>query len=353
MTRFYKIYLTVIILFLIALSGFLVYLNWQIEAYSETLPEAVSKKYFESVFKNIDPDGLNPANKLFPVSRNEFDTDRDMTDILEYRKEVILASTYTETSRNENSILYTITSNGNDIGTFTLEKDENGVWQGGNITVEYEPRYTVTVKALSSSTVYLNGKPVSMVYKVANEPHPSKDYLPEEVPSPEYITYKIENCIKEPKISIKDRNGTHTTAVREGDIFVEKVIYAVPDQSISARIVDTAINIELHKKHLVPLSLVTPYIEEGTALYREVEENDDKTVNEKYEIRSNVSIFEFFEYDENTVSLRIAFTLATSSGEESVDVTYFARKINGEYFIYTYKNNSEAVASESLFLLEK
>ena len=73
--------------------------------------------------------------------------------------------------------------------------------------------------------------------------------------------------------------------------------------------------------------------------------------SKKYEI-NNLAVSEYFVYDENTLSFRVAFTLITEDGEEKSDVTYFARKINGEYFIYTYKNNSEAIASES-FLLEK
>ena len=353
MTRFYKIYLAFILIFIIALTVFLFHLNWWIEDYNETLPETISENFFNWVFEDLDDPKFGNA---FTVSLNEFEADcgsledKARSTALEYRRRAVGDSpSFEEVSRYDDQIKYSVISNGQEIAAFVLEKNERGLWQPKLLDVYIKiPKVEITIKALSSSTVYINGKAVSKNYITATEPHFSEGYLPEWVEGEEYIIYTIKNgFINTPDVSILDRNGNHPTLSEVDGVLVEDVIYDIPDSETSARMLDAAINVELHRKHIIPLSGVTPYIEKSTPLYEEVESRNEKTVKRPYEIRE-AKISDFFIYDEETFSVRAFFILVTDE-EEVINTTYYARKINGEYLIYKYKNNSEANTSESLF----
>lgn len=345
MTRFGKIYLSIIIIFLIALTGFLFYFDSWISDYNETLPETVSEKYFTSLFLTPDTDEILKCSAINP---NEFETEDDVCAFIE--KSIGTSPSFSKSAVGENEIIYTVSGESDSIATFTLEKLD-GRWQPSGMKLLISPQYSVHVKSLASSTVFINGKAVSKDYITKTEPHESSPYLPEWVKGESYVTYFVSGFTKEPSVTIKDRNSASPSLIPVDGILCERIIYDTPDETLSARIIDTAINVELHKKRLAPISLASAYVEENTDFYLELLERDAKVKSKKYEI-NNLAVSEYFVYDENTLSFRVAFTLITEDGEEKSDVTYFARKINGEYFIYTYKNNSEAIASES-FLLEK
>jgi len=351
MTRFYKIYLALIIVFLIALGLFLFHLNWWIEDYNETLPETISESFFNWVFEDLD----NPKfGNAFTISMNEFEADwgeaesRASSTALEHMRRAVGDSpSFEETFRFEGCIGYSVTSNGLEIATFTLTKNEREMWQAGNLDVKINiPKQELTIKALSSSKVYINGTEVSKSYITGTEPHFSEGYLPEWVEGEKYVIYSIRNgFINTPSVSILDRNGKHPTLSEVDGVLVENVIYDIPDTETWSWILDAAINIELHKRHIVPLSAVTPYIEEDTALYEETKALNKKAVNRKYELKES-KVFDLFRYDEETFSIRTSFILVTDK-EELIDITYYARKIDGKYYIYAYKNNSEANVNKS------
>ncbi|MBP3580729.1 MAG: hypothetical protein J6K12_05730 [Clostridia bacterium] len=338
---FYIIYFSLLAVFFIALICFSIYLSNFIKQYNQGIPETVSQRFFESTFLNLDPDKIIEMSGEKPC---EFETTDDLKAFITENFSNDL--TYTSISSDiENTKTYIVKSGEYKIATFTLICDKNNDYSPSTLSLHLPKHTNKTVRILSSSSLTINGVPVTDEYIVNREPHKNAMFLPEEVSCPEWLTYEISGLTKEPQLVISDRNGNKPQLLEEDGILCEQVIYDEPEKEIVDRLLTAAKKYAACMQNDESKYSVLPYFEKGTDIYESIRTVENTFVwdHAGYSIEDE-NISEFMRYDENTVSVRISFTHTLKMhGREDyhdiTDITYFARCIDGKYYIFNRYNN--------------
>lgn len=340
---FYKIYFSVLAVFVLALTVGCVLLNNFIKDYNEGISETVSQKFFEDNFINLNTDNLISISGIKPC---EFETNEDIRSFINQSIHPETLS-YTSVSNvgNDEVKKYIVKSGDYKIATFTLAPDEKDDYQLNTLELHLPAKYGKTVKILNSSTLYINGIEVSEDYIINTEPHISAEYLPENVPAPMWVTYSVTGLTKEPEFKITDRNGASPEFSDVGGVLTENVIYDTEETEITSLLLTAAKQYAKCMQNDASKASVLKYFKKNTDLYNSIRTAENTFVwdHSGYSFE-NESVSEFMRYDENTVSCRISFThLLHKYGREDykdfTDITYFAEKIDGEYYIYARYNN--------------
>lgn len=202
-------------------------------------------------------------------------------------------------------------------------------------------------RILDNSKLYLNGIEVTDKYILSREPIEAAAYLPEEVKAPEWVTYEIPNLTSVPEARIIDRNGNAPTLSEKDGIFCEDIVYDEPETALTEYLVKAAKQYAKCMQNDASKASVLQYFEKGTDLYNSIRTADNMFVwsHSGYEFKDE-KVSEFFRYDENTVSVRIAFThilkrAGSADYKDKTDITYFAHKTSadGNYLIFARYNN--------------
>ena len=343
MPLFYKVYFSLLIAFAIILAISCFALHLFIKDYNEGIHETVSHRFFEENFVNLNTEKLI---ELAGISAIEFESEEDL-------------KTYITGSLSQNALTYTSVSNTSDdiakkyivksgdykIATFTLKPDQNNDYFVDTVSLHLPSSLDKHFKILDSSKLYINGIEVSENYITDRTPHENAEYLPEGVPSPMWITYSVTGLTKEPRYTVTDRNGATPELVEVNGIITEQILPDADEPEITARLLEAAKQYAKCMQNDASKASVFKYFKKDTDLYNSIRTAENMFVwdHSGYSFK-DVSISEFFRYDENTVSCRISFIhLLHKYGREDykdfTDITYFAEKINGEYMIFARHNN--------------
>ncbi len=336
---FYKIYLIVIAVFLVALTGFLFWLNGWLTSYNASLPETVSASFYNEVFVGKDTDRII---ELSEAQTSEFETKDDLALFI---ADKLTDLSYTSVSTSEENVAkYVVKSGEYKIADYTLVKDD-GKWTPDKVSLYLPDGEEYRVKLLSTDTLYINGKAVSKDYITSAEEHISKNYLPEWVTAPEWITYTVSGLLSKPEIKVVDRNGNEPKLYDANGLLTAEVIYDTAEEEIAQRVLDGAMQYAIYMQNDTTFSALHPYFEKDTELYKKIREalTMFSLTHQGYEFE-DVSVSEYFRYDSETVSMRVSFVhiLKKNYSEDyrnPMDITYFARLVNGEYMIYEAYNN--------------
>ncbi len=338
---FYIIYFSLLAVFFIALTGFSIYLSSFIKQYNEGIPETVSQRFFENTFLNLNTDKIIEMSGEKPC---EFETTDDLKAFL--REKLSDELSYTSISSDiENTKAYIVKSGDYKVASFTLVSDEHNDYSPSTLSLHLPKDINKTVRVLSNTSLTVNGIPVTDEYIVKREPHKNALYLPDEVGCPDWITYEISGLTKEPQLVITDRNGNTPLLLEEDGIICEQVIYDEPEKEIVDRLLTAAKKYAACMQNDESKYSVLPYFEKGTDIYEGIRTVENTFVwdHAGYSIEDE-NVSEFMRYDENTVSVRISFThILKMHGREDyrdiTDITYFARCIDGKYYIFNRYNN--------------
>ena len=338
---FYKIYWISLGVFFILSVCILIFLNSFISEYNEGIPETVSEKFFHDTFLNLDTDRII---EMSGISHSEFETTEDLQNFLSNTLSKDLS--YTSISSNENEKKYIVKSGEYKCASFSLVSDENGDYYPVSLSLHLPKENEYEYKILNTSTLYINGTKADNKYVTATEKHQSYDFLPDNTKKPEWNIYTISNLTKVPEAKVIDRNGKETDFILNDGVYTESIIYDDDEKEIIDRITEGAKKYAICMQDDAPKSSVYPYFEKGTDLYNSIRSVENMFVWEHsgYSIEDE-KVSEFFRYDENTVSLRVAFThVLKKAGREDyrdiTDITYYARNIDGKYMIFARHNNA-------------
>lgn len=340
--KFYRIYFSALAIFIVLLITGAIILSCVISNYNKGIPETVSENFFTETFLNTDLDKIMEMGK---VTENEFET-KDA--LKQYIKNLLTGDlSYTSTSSSGNEKNYIVKCGDVKVASFTLLPDKKGDYHAESLTLELGKNKVDTFKVLSGTTLYINGVAVSDNYIIERIEHAYASVLPDETPKPEWITYKVSGLSSAPEIKVIDRNGIETTLTEAKDgILTEDIIYDEPEKEIVDRVLAGAKQYAICMQEDASKASVYPYFERGTDLYKGIQAVENFFVwdHYAYEIQDE-SVTEYMRYDENTVSMRISFThVLKKYGHEDykdiTDITYFARNINGKYYIFARHNNT-------------
>lgn len=343
MKLFYKIYFSAIIVFAVIIFISAIALNVFLTDYNKGIHETVSAEFFENNFVNVNAENLI---SLSNIKISEYETRDDMKAYLEtLLKESNLSYTSISTGTDSTEKKYIVKSDAYKIASFTLLPDSKDDYYVNSLVFYLPDTYKKEYTILSGSTLFINGFEVKDTYISEKKPHESAKYLPENVTAPELITYTIPNLTKEPEVYIIDRNGVTTDFLYQDGIYMENIVYDEMDEEIVDRLLKGAKQYAICMQDDASKASVYPYFEQGTDLYNSIRTAENMFVwdHSGYAFE-DVKVSEYFRYDENTVSLRIAFvhTLQKYGSEDYrdiTDITYFARNINGKYMIFARYNN--------------
>ncbi len=345
MPLFYRVYLTVLAVFAILLIAGVFGLNAWLKKYNEGIPETVSERFFENYFEKADIYGiLNFAG----ISPSEFETEAQLTD---YVSGVLTAAplTYTSISSGSDANVkkYIVKSGEYKIADFTLAQNSKNAWEPATLKLHLPASEKHEYRILDSSVLYLNGIPVTNKYIVSREPTEAAAFLPEGVPAPEWVTYEIPSLTTIPDARVTDRNGNSPTLSEKDGVFCEDIIYDEPETDITERLVTAAKQYAKCMQNDASKASVLKYFEKGTDLYSSIRSAENMFVwsHAGYAFQDE-KVSEIFRYDENTVSVRIAFThilkrTGSADYKDRTDITYFAHKAeeDSDYLIFARYNN--------------
>lgn len=342
---FYKIYYCALTAFLLLLIIFAIVFYNFIASYNEGIHETVSKNFFEDVFLAKD---INKILEVSGIQSSKFESTDDVKSFISKYLDGNLSYTYvTSNEESDNSRKYIVKSVDYKIATFSLSQDEKNDYYPSSLTLHLPKTFETEVQILSDSTLYINGVRADKDYIYVTYPHKNAEYLPENVPYPIWAKYKITGLTKRPEIVVKDRNGNTPVLTETDGIFCENILPDPEEKEVVERLVTAAKEYAKCMQFDAPKNKVLPYFEKGTPLYEDIKTVENMFVwdHAGYSFEDE-EVSDFMRYDENTVSVRVAFThILKKYGREDykdrTDITYFAKKIDGKYLIYDRYNNKQ------------
>ncbi len=346
---FYRVYFTVLAVFVLLLVVGLFVLHAFLKGYNETIPETISARFFESAFLAESPDELIRVSGLTP---SEFETDRQLAS---YVRNILNEAplTYTSISSGSDTSVkkYIVKSGEYKLADFTLTKNEGAKgWEPTSLTLHLPTTDVYTYRLLDCgdryAALYLNDVRVSADYRTERTPHENAAYLPNEGSFPVWSTYTITDLTEKPKVRALDRNGNEVAFELIDGVYTERIVPDPAEEALEAYLTEAAKQYAKCMQNDASKSSALKYFEKGTDLYDSIRTADNMFVwsHDGYDFE-NVQTSEFFRYDENTVSLRISFTHILRKGSKQyrdyTDITYFAHtdKTDGEYKIFARYNN--------------
>ena len=175
---FYKIYFSILIIFVVALTGFLIFLSCFIKSYNEGIPETVSQKFFDEVFLKLDIDKIKEMSQTEPC---EFETQGDLDTFIKDKLSGDLSYTSISSSSDKDEQKnYIVKSGDYKTATFTLTPDQNNDYYPSDLKLHLPKGENKAYRILSDSTLTINGIPVSDKYITDVQPHNNAQYLPED-----------------------------------------------------------------------------------------------------------------------------------------------------------------------------
>ncbi len=340
---FYKIYFSVLAVFVFVLLIGCIWLSGFLKSYNASLPETVAEDCFKKYFVNIDADRILELSGAKPC---EFETRNQLRDyIFKCLSNQELSYTGVLTGVKEGQKGYIVKSGENKVADFVLTQTQNNKWELTDMTLHMPRETNRVITVLDSSKLYINGILVGEKYVTQRTPHKNAEYLPKNVPAPQWVTYSIEGLAMLPSVTVTDRNGNTPELVSDKDgVMVEQIIYDKSEPDIIQRLEKAAKQYASCMQNDASKNSTLVYFEKGTDLYESIRTAANMFVwdHSGYAFEDE-SISEFFRYDDKTVSVRIAFThilkrKGSADYRDVTDITYFARLVNGKYQIFARYN---------------
>ncbi|MBR5295777.1 MAG: hypothetical protein IKU24_04210 [Clostridia bacterium] len=234
------------------------------------------------------------------------------------------------------------------IATIFLEKGDEKISFGlvpytfSHMEIYLEPSFSATVKIPSEFTLFVNGKEVKTEDADKISDHPWNEYLPVKTKKVYLAEFRLSDLYCEPEIVVYDTDGKEAelvkneeTGVLEADLLYEKITSGLAVRLL-AGMKEYAKFIQADGS----AAAVGQYFDRSSLFYQNTIRNPAIWVEDHDGFSFEKEVVEdFYFFDENTLCCHIAFdhVLKTYGKEDyidPVDMTIFARKIGGEWYIF-------------------
>lgn len=352
MSLYMKIYLSVVLVFLVVLFVVSCLLWSYLNAFESAQPKHVADKVFQQYFKSGNicelleqyaPEKLTFESKesVNQGFKNSFDLE-----------ELVCFPIETSADGNEQ---YAVAVNNTRVAYFTLAKSDGDLGFGfkdfalKNIKFFLDDADEVTVKVKKGDKLYINGIEVSGEFISKQDIEDiSFKYMPNGVDGIKYDKYTVAGFLFKPQISVKSADGKEL----EVEYSESEQCYIVPkeySQRLKSEQSDYVISaVKEYAKYLsnnTKFSTVAPYLDRSSEIYDRI-----RSVMVTWMLKHTSYRFgeenatDFYEYADGVYSCRVTMKQTLSSPKDGeytvdVDVTLYLKKVSGKYVIYELINN--------------
>lgn len=336
---------TAIFIILSALSSFL-------SDYESALPKYVAENIYQTYFNPCDFD------KIFDDSGCEVSHFEGKEGFVRYMKAQTEGKdiTYREVSAGLGETKkYIVLADDKKFSEFTLRKsgEKNAhrfdLWELETIIPIYKAEKSISVKALTNSTVYINNVPLTEDYITSEEmPTEVNKHLPEGVPGITYVIYKVEGLLNDPTPHVLNRREAQgmLTYDEEKALYTEEVSYDTDWQKqYAAHVINAA---ETYAKYLTmdaTAAQLRKYFDQTSKIYYLI------STSERYWYTPHIafafegsSATEFYAYSDEVFSCRytgtmVVYKTASEIFRYPMNLSLYFKNIDGTFMVYDMVNN--------------
>ncbi len=346
-TKFYKVYFSVIAVALVLLVIAAFVLHSVLSAYESTRPAREAERVFNQYFVTRDFAGL--MSEIKSDYFNFDDAERVKKGVTELYGNAELAY-FTVSSSTEGEEKYAVTSDGKHIAYFTVSKsDEEGKYGFNHHKLSsaelFLPEYgDITVKVPEGYALKVNGKEVDNKYLIAaNIEGDSCKYVPDGVKGITYSEYKIEGLFFEPEVVVERADGVKTEVElnEEKKYYTANVVFSDSLKDIHTdRVLEAATAYTAYLSKDGSFQAIAKYIDKSASIYNRVRLIETNWVRDHNGFAiSDEQAFEFYAYSDDVFSCRVKLkeTLMRpgyANHVENIDIILYWHKVNGQYLIY-------------------
>ncbi len=343
MSKFYKIYLSVIAVFLVLLIVGATFLALILDDYEKNQPTNVAERYFAEQIKTF---------KLEGYQGGEF----EKADVVKQAfKEKYLGKELTliAGASNEKSYEFVVKSDNSRLATFTVapsgEKSGFGVAKYKVSDLNFFFGDEISVRVPEDCTLYINGVAVTNEYLVG-EGEADNIEMPQGYTAEKTYTYKVKNICANPKLSAKDSRGEEhlvSENASAGEYQVAQNYSEELEESYGALAMAATKAYAAYMQNDVKFAEVAKYFEYGTSTYNFIRTSEVVWVweHDGYDF-SDDWCGEFKEYSSDVFTARVKLTQRLYRAGNQPYVDYidvnlcFKKQPNGKFLVYSLSGNS-------------
>ncbi|MBE6590477.1 MAG: hypothetical protein E7646_00375 [Ruminococcaceae bacterium] len=337
------------------LAGVILNVLWDfLYSYEKYLPKYVAQGFFEEYFCCDD---YKKLYSLGCVSTGVFDGEEQFDSYMKSLVGTRELNFYEMTMGNPEQKVFLIQANKTaegqksvDIGTLYLKKTGEKAswgqdrWEYDSFVMEELNTRSVTVKTLSTSTLYLNGIMVPESYVTQKDIlTPSCEYMPEGVTGMTYKVYTVDGLICAPEVSLVTKDMKNSTAYYDSkeEIYTETTVYNDELADIYSQFaIETVQTVQRYQTNDTSLRNVRDYVDDSSNYYKYLKNLDTRWyadhIAHEY---SDEAVAEFYAYSDEVFSCRYVGTQIITRTKKDIryfdlDCTLYFKLTDGEFMCY-------------------
>ncbi len=370
---FYAVYLTCILLFVLALAFGMGFVRDLLAEFESVQPKYKAQEVFEEYFADFDYKTMTDYYSVSAfLTESGYQTEEDLFSALDAVTKDGKVTYYRSSSGIADVEEYAVAVNKTRVATFTLkktgEKSENGfdLYELDTIKI-YNPvrlevvtndqtnpptyLYTYRITAPLSHKITADGKELTEAERVGQITYDKSAMANakngfEGIPM---VSYEI-IASAPPALTATDANGDVATAAfdeKTSTFSYEVVFNKSVENDLGAHALTVAQKIGIYMQAGDKFSSIQDYIDPTAPLYEQLEDiGGDSWMVKKFDSCEfkNEKIAECYRYSDTEVSLRVSLTqIGHRSGYEdsidTLDYTFCFRLVDGEWLLYESYNN--------------
>ena len=349
---FYCIYFLFIGLFLVGLYLGLGVVREYLADYEDAQPQYKAEAVFRELYNDRD---YSKIIEICAPQTTEFEnTDAVARYLVEFTagKEITYNSI---TTGLESTLKYIVKADGVKFSAFTLTKGTKTTPKGvplyelDKVELYTAGQQSVAVIAPSGYTVLLDGTALSDTYRTDyRSEHNSCAHMPDGTEGIVYIGYEVTGLYYPPdSVQVINREGINVPVVQkeDGSYFADFMYSDTLKAEHSEYIISAAKALAAYMQNDGRFAAIGAYLDPSSDLYTNVKSSETYFVIDHTSYTfEDVKTSEFYAYDENTFSCRVSFThvlkrTGSKDYRDYLDMTFYLRKVDGNYLIYDRFNH--------------
>ena len=352
MSRYMKIYLSILGFFVAVLIVAAIVLWNLLDAFEQARPKYVAEKVFNDYFTSMK---IGQLAETYCPELLKFETADSFNE--KYAKTVDTSrfeyfSVSTDEKGNEQ---YAVAYENKRIAYFTVSPTDRESGFGfkyyeltdAEVFVQEQP--DLNVRLPKGGVLTVNGLTIGEEYILEKDiKDRSYDYMPKDVNGIMYDKYTVEGLLFEPSFVAKDKDGNALELVydEEEECYVTPIVYSEQLQSEHSKyVIKIAEEYTKYLSNDAPFSSIGAYLDKNYDIYKRVRSIQVNWVRDHtgYDIY-NQKAFEFRQYADGVFSCRIKLTETLSRPKyqdhtEHIDITLYLHKVGSKYIVYEITNN--------------
>ena len=343
MSTFYKIFFSVIAVFLVLLTVGAVFFSLLLGDYESSLPASVAEKYFDEQVKTFGFEGFEGT---------EFETAEQVALACKQKYSSKELSPLTAAANGEQTHTYIVKCGEERVLKFTVvpsgEKSKFGFDRYKIGKIDFLFGNEISLRAPADCTVYLNGKALDENHR-GDEVDTEEMDLPSGISAIAVYTYTVRNIYSEPQLSAVGNDGEERNITFNEQAGNHEVALGYSDElkeQFGTLALNTAKAYSAYMQNDVRFAEVAKYFQHGTKTYENIRTSEVYWVwaHDSYAF-SDEWCGEFKQLGDGVFTCRVKMvqTLYLTNNapyKDYVDVTIcFVKQANGNYLAYSLKGN--------------